>query len=385
MSSIPCPFHGTASIPTARVGDVDMESEWSFLQEIYRDSLVETRQRELIEARLAGLPAPLTSEELRWAGRIAWRNHARCIGRLHWRSLIVRDHRSIDTPEAMAGSLLQHLALAQEGGLARPHMTVFAPAGSGERGPRIWNSQLCGYAGYLEKDGTVLGDPANRQITAWALELGWQPPSSPSAFDLLPWLISGPDGRVRVFPLPPGSVMEVHLRHPRYKWLERLGLRWYAVPIVSSFCFHAAATDYTAAPFNGWYMGTEIGARNLGDVDRYNLLPLVAEQLGLDRGAKRSLWQDHAMLALNEAVLHSYAADGVKLVDHHTASDEFVQFCAREMKRGRQVSARWDWIVPPMSGSATKVFHQPMSEFPTTPDFRAQPTASGHPYVASSA
>lgn len=29
--------------------------------------------------------------------------------------------------------------------------------------------------------------------------------------------------------------------------------------------------EFTAAPFNGWFMNTEIG-RNLGDVDRYNKL-----------------------------------------------------------------------------------------------------------------
>ena len=40
--------------------------------------------------------------------------------------------------------------------------------------------------------------------------------------------------------------------------------------------------DYPMAPFNGWYMGTEIGARNLADQDRYNLLPKVAEIMELD-------------------------------------------------------------------------------------------------------
>ncbi|MFZ9681633.1 MAG: nitric oxide synthase oxygenase [Cephaloticoccus sp.] len=375
MSSA-CPFHPSAPQAVPPAPAIGAESEWEFLQEIHRGSGLEKRRDELAAACRAGLPAPLTAEELQWAGRIAWRNHARCIGRLHWRSLIVRDRRSVDTPEAMADCLRQHLALAQEGGLARPHLTVFAPAGPDARGPRIWNRQLCGYAGYVARDGTVLGDPANRAITARALNCGWVPPSTRSAFDLLPWLIAGPDGQVRLFPVPAGLVMEVPLRHPRYPWFERLGLRWYAVPIVCDLRLHAAATDYPAAPFNGWYMGTEVGARNLGDAGRYNQLPRVAEHLGLDCGVKRSLWQDHALLVLNEAVLHSYAAEGVKLVDHHTASDEFMRFCANESKRGRAVSARWDWIVPPISGSATKVFHQPMSEIAATPDFRIQPDPS---------
>ena len=124
-------------------------------------------------------------------------------------------------------------------------------------------------------------------------------------------------------------------------------------------------------------MGTEIGARNLADTDRYNLLPAVADLLGLDRRHPRTLWQDRALLELNAAVLHSYAAAGVTLVDHHSASEEFLRFCAREAAAGRAVSARWDWIVPPISASATRVFHTPMREFPTTPDFHHQPPPPG--------
>jgi nitric-oxide synthase len=274
----------------------------------------------------------------------------------------------------MAASLREHLALAQGGGTVKSILTVFAP-GHPDRplGPRVWNQQLCGYAGYRQADGTVLGDPANEGFTRLALRLGWTPPATPSAFDLLPWVISGVDGKPHLFPLPASAVREVPLRHPRYDWFERLGLRWYAVPIVSGMRFHAAGTDFPAAPFNGWYMGTEIGARNLADTHRYNLLPRVADGLGLDRSHERTLWRDHALLVLNEAVLHSYAAEGVKLVDHHTASEEFMGFLEREKQLGREVSARWDWIVPPMSGATTRVFHTPMREFPTTPDFHAQP------------
>ena len=31
--------------------------------------------------------------------------------------------------------------------------------------------------------------------------------------------------------------------------------------------------EFTAIPFNGWYMGTEIG-RDLADINRYNKLPV---------------------------------------------------------------------------------------------------------------
>ena len=37
--------------------------------------------------------------------------------------------------------------------------------------------------------------------------------------------------------------------------------------------WRSAGSATRRAPFNGWYMGTEIGARNLADADRYDLLP----------------------------------------------------------------------------------------------------------------
>lgn len=34
--------------------------------------------------------------------------------------------------------------------------------------------------------------------------------------------------------------------------------------------------EFTACPFNGWYMGTEIGVRDFCDVQRYNILQVTA-------------------------------------------------------------------------------------------------------------
>ena len=36
-----------------------------------------------------------TPEELAFAARVAWRNSSRCIGRLYWRTLRVRDRRQV--------------------------------------------------------------------------------------------------------------------------------------------------------------------------------------------------------------------------------------------------------------------------------------------------
>ena len=368
-----CPFHSTTLVkaPANQAsGGFSVEEELRFLAEVHEGQLLRERMDSCRAALAAGLAAPLTGVELTHAARVGWRNNSRCIGRLHWRGLEVRDHRHLDDADQIAASLREHVTRAQNGGAVRPVMTVFAPPerGSGPA-PQMLNHQLCAYAGYRAADGTVLGDPKNVTLTERALALGWQAPATRSRFDLLPWMIAGRDGQVRLFPLPPGLVLEVPIRHPDLPWFESLGLRWYAVPVISDMVFHAAGTDFSCAPFNGWYMGTEIGARNLADCQRYNQLPVIAEKLGLDRRRSRELWLDRALVELNVAVLHSFEREGVKIVDHHTASAEFMRFGNRECAEGREVSARWDWIVPPLSPATTEVFHTPMREFPQTPDF----------------
>lgn len=120
-------------------------------------------------------------------------------------------------------------------------------------------------------------------------------------------------------------------------------------------------------------MSAEIGARNFGDVQRYNLLPVIAEQMGLNTHSKLSLWQDQALVELNRAVLHSFAASGVTIVDHHTASAQFMRHWQREAEAGRIVPADWGRIVPPLSASTTEVFHQEMQNVCLKPNFFPQP------------
>jgi nitric-oxide synthase len=280
----------------------------------------------------------------------------------------MRDRRHLAGAEAIFSELCAHIAEATNSGTIRPTMTVFAPSTARLPGPRIENRQLAGYAGY--RDGAqILGDPKNLSFTERALAMGWTPPSTKTPFDLLPWIITGAGEEPRLFPLPPGLIREVHLTHPTLAWFGDLGLRWYALPTISDHRLIAASTEFSAAPFSGWFMGTEIGARDLGDEARYNRLPAIAHQLGLDLSSPQSLWRDRALLELNVAVLHSYAAAGVTLVDHHTASAQFMRFATQEESAGRPLSAQWDWIVPPMSGSTTPVFHLPMTDRHLLPNF----------------
>lgn len=315
-------------------------------------------------ARLAEIQAEIartgtyqqTSAELTYGARVAWRNNTRCIGRLHWQTLAVRDMRHLTTAEEVFLALLDHLRFATNGGKIRSTITIFAPAFPGQEGIRIWNPQLIRYAGYRQPDGTIIGDPLQADFTDLLRHMGWRGGAG-TPFDVLPIVIKLPDQPPRMFELPADLVLEVPLSHPDYAWFAELGLKWHALPVISNMRMEIGGISYTAAPFNGWYMGTEIGARNLGDTGRYNLLPLIAEKMGLDTRSDRSLWRDRALVELNVAVLSSFAAHGVTVVDHHTASRQFLLHDAREKRNGRAVPAHWTWLVPPISGSASPLFH----------------------------
>lgn len=309
----------------------------------------------------------LDFSELEHGARMAWRNNARCIGRLFWPSLKVCDLRHISDPDEIQSALLEHLDLATNGGKIQPLATIFAPADS--RGPlvRIHNHQLLGYAAHEQPDSSILGDPKNLFFTREAKSLGWKAPGT--AFDLLPWILQKRGETPRLYPPPVEHALEVPLSHPNLSWFTELGLRWYAVPVLSDMVLRIGGVDFPAAPFNGWYLGTEIGSRDLGDSQRYNQLPILADRMGLDRSRDSSLWKDRALVELNAAILHSFSQAGVRIVDHHRASSEFMEFAARELKAGRAVSADWSWIVPPMSGSATPVFHHRWQNLSLLPDY----------------
>ncbi|KAB8163724.1 nitric oxide synthase oxygenase [Streptomyces sp. 3MP-14] len=308
-----------------------------------------------------------TTPELEFGCKIAWRNTARCNGRLYWRSLKILDRRAATTPDEIHRHLLDHLRIATNGGRIRPVISVFAPDTPQRPGPRLWNSQLIRYAGHRSPSGEVVGDPAQVPFTDVVRRLGWQPKGGPH--DILPLVVEVPDDRPRLYEVPPEDVLEVPITHPDVPGFDALDLRWYAVPAISHMRMSIGGVNYPLAPFNGWYMGTEIGARNLVDADRYDLLPVVADLLGLDTSSETTLWRDRALVELNVAVLQSFERAGVKITDHHTASRHFLTHVEREESLGRPAPTDWSWIVPPLSGGITPVFHRYYDEDELKPNF----------------
>jgi nitric-oxide synthase len=314
-----------------------------------------------------------TSAELEFGARVAWRNSSRCIGRLYWRSLRVRDRREVTAASGVAAESIVHLREATNGGRIRPVITVFAPDAPARPGPRILNPQLVQYAGYEAADGAIIGDPATIGVTGVARTLGWTGGQPAGRFDVLPLIVQEIGACPTLHELPADVVLEVPIEHPEFDWFADLGLRWYAVPVISDMYLEIGGVCYPAAPFNGWYMCTEIGSRDLGDTGRYDQLARIARRMGLSTASNRTLWKDKAMTELNLAVLHSYGAAGVTIADHHTESARFLQHLEREERQGRVCPADWTWIVPPAASSATPVFHRYYVDLDQTPNFYRHP------------
>ncbi|HEX5739979.1 MAG TPA: nitric oxide synthase oxygenase [Pilimelia sp.] len=343
-----------------------------------------------------------TPQELAYGAKLAWRNSSRCIGRLYWRSLVVLDRRRATSADQIFALLVEHLRVAAgeapareqpgrgpsaaptgrpprtrradagdeaaepRGCLIRPVISIFPAAVPGRPYARVYNEQLVRYAGYRYDDG-VVGDPRYVEFTAQMQRYGWQGSGEP--FEVLPLAVETPAEGVRLYRLPPDAVHEVPIRHPDYPWFDELRLRWHAIPAIANMRLSIGGVQYPLAPFSGWYMGTEIGSRNFADADRYALLPEVARRLGLDMSHEATLWRDRALVELNRAVLWSFAQAGMRMSDHHTESDRFLRHVANEDRAGRVTPADWTWIVPPLSGGATGVFHRYYAEADLRPNF----------------
>lgn len=52
------------------------------------------------------------------------------------------------------------------------------------------------------------------------------------------------------------------------------------MPAVSAMLLDVGGLEFTACPFNGWYMGTEIG-RDFADVNRFNKLTVKFNSLNI--------------------------------------------------------------------------------------------------------
>ncbi|XP_015234349.1 PREDICTED: nitric oxide synthase, brain [Cyprinodon variegatus] len=313
----------------------------------------------------------LKDTELIYGAKHAWRNAARCVGRIQWSKLQVFDARDCTTAHGMYNYICNHIKYATNKGNLRSAITIFPQRIDGKHDFRVWNSQLIRYAGYKQPDGSILGDPANVEFTEICIQLGWKAPKG--RFDVLPLLLQANGNDPELFEIPEDLILEVPIIHPKFDWFKDLELKWYGLPAVANMLLEIGGLEFTGCPFSGWYMGTEIGVRDFCDSSRYNILEEVANKMGLDTRKTSSLWKDQALVEINIAVLYSFQTCKVTIVDHHSATESFMKHMENEYRVRGGCPGDWVWIVPPMSGSITPVFHQEMLNYRLTPSFEYQP------------
>uniref|UniRef100_A0A8C2ZXP7 Nitric oxide synthase n=1 Tax=Cyclopterus lumpus TaxID=8103 RepID=A0A8C2ZXP7_CYCLU len=295
----------------------------------------------------------LKDTELNYGAKHAWRNAARCVGRIQWSKLQVFDARDCATAHGMYNSICNHIKYATNKGNLSPRGTTMNQ--------------------YPQKSGGLICAQLlpffffRHQI---CIKLGWKAPKG--RFDVLPLLLQASGNDPELFEIPEDLILEVPFTHPKYEWFKDLDLKWYSLPAVSNMLLEIGGLEFTCCPFSGWYMGTEIGVRDFCDSSRYNLLEEVANRMALDTRKTSSLWKDQALVEINIAILFSFQTCKVTIVDHHSATESFMKHMENEYRVRGGCPGDWVWIVPPMSGSITPVFHQEMLNYHLTPSFEYQ-------------
>ncbi|KAF9462531.1 nitric oxide synthase [Collybia nuda] len=327
-----------------------------------------------------------TPQELEFGIRRAWRNARKCIMRSHCEDLKLCDLRSVKRSNVMAVELVKGLTEAYNGGKIIPTVFVFPPRATNKRGPMIWNDQLLSFAGYEAEDGTIIGDPKNVQLTKDIVELGWKPPKLRSRWDVLPVVVMAEDDGPAFIELPANLRKLVKIQHPRYEAaFEKLDLNWVAFPALSRLGFDIGGVQYTATPFIGWFMDTEIGIRDLANPLRYNILPELIMALNFnDKTAEHPSFKNlaayellamlsRAQIELNYAIYHSFLREGITMSDSLSASKNWIQYDDEfEKQNGYRLPSDLYSLAPPQ-GSIIPVWHRE-----DAPNYQPKPLICWH-------
>ena len=315
-----------------------------------------------------------TSDELTWAAKTAWRNAARCVGRDLWKSLVVADERNAFTCQDVFDGICRNLRIAFNGGKIIPSATIFRQRFRKDQstpGIRLWNGVLLGFAGFKMENGDVIGDPKNISLTNIAVRMGWKPRCN--NFELLPLIITDVYQKTKLFELPEDiKDFTVDIIHPEIPEITNMGLKWYAIPSVSSMMLEAGGIQYTCSQIAGFFQDTEISVMNILGPPRYNLMEPIGRLLKLDVSKNTSYWKCDVATEVTKAVYHSFTVSRVSIIDHLTMAENFCSFMKEEMKSRGGCPSDWVWVVPPMSGGIVPTFYTEMLRYSLSPSFEYQ-------------
>ena len=128
--------------------------------------------------------------------------------------------------------------MSLNGGNIQPAITIFRERRPGENDLRVWNKLIIGFAGYKqEEDGSIVGDPSSVELTKVAESLGWRGPGG--RFDILPWILSGEDGKPKLYHIPQKFLdtmpLTVHITHPTIPAIGEMDIHWLSLPGVAIY------------------------------------------------------------------------------------------------------------------------------------------------------
>ena len=142
-----------------------------------------------------------TTDELTVGAKLAWHNHTRCIGKLYWRWLAVRDCRHVTAAEDIRDECFEHLRVVPTAAASSRRSRSSPPTGRGS--PR----RACTTPSSSPTPATARRRHRRRRRRDGRPHgarpaLGWTPGGT-TPFDLLPIVLETPDGEVSSHPVPP--------------------------------------------------------------------------------------------------------------------------------------------------------------------------------------
>lgn len=100
--------------------------------------------------------------------------------------------------------------------------------------------------------------------------------------------------------------------------------------------------------------------------------PVKKVGLGLKCCPSSTVCADRLLLHVHSLPPFLFQKRNVTIMDHHSAAESFMKYMQNEYRIRGGCPADWVWLVPPISGSITPVFHQEMLNYILSPFYYYQ-------------
>ena len=85
---------------------------------------------------------------------------------------------------------------------------------------------------------------------------------------------------------------------------------------MSCLKLYCCGLEFSAIPFSGSYSDSEIGSRDLGEKQIFNLAPVMAGIMGLNTETNESNWGESAISELVVTLAHIFREAKIPVINH---------------------------------------------------------------------